>query len=63
MKITILDGYHDTIRTLDCFSKLKGHEVAIWNDHMQDTHQLAERLRDTVTAGKRIQLRAISEAL
>jgi hypothetical protein len=30
---------------------------------MQDTHQLAERLRDTVTAGKRIQLRAISEAL
>jgi D-3-phosphoglycerate dehydrogenase len=47
MKITILDDYHDTLRTLDCFSKLKGHEVQIWNDHVQDTDRLAERLRDT----------------
>ena len=63
MKISILDDYFDTVRTLPCFAKLAGHDVEIWNDHMQDTHQLAERLRDTVTAGKRIQLRAISEAL
>jgi D-3-phosphoglycerate dehydrogenase len=47
MKITIFDDYHDTLRTLDCFSKLKGHEVQIWNDHVQDTDRLAERLRDT----------------
>src|SRR5215831_15806647 len=47
MKITILDDYHDTLRTLNCFSKLKGHEVQIWNDHVQDTDRLAERLRDT----------------
>src|SRR5215475_4898063 len=47
MKITILDDYHDTLRTLDCFSKLKGHEVKIWNDHVQDTELLAERLHDT----------------
>ncbi|MCE2998849.1 MAG: D-2-hydroxyacid dehydrogenase family protein [Betaproteobacteria bacterium] len=47
MKVSILDDYFDTIRTLDCFAKLKGHEVRIWNDHVQDTDVLAERLRDT----------------
>jgi D-3-phosphoglycerate dehydrogenase / 2-oxoglutarate reductase len=47
MKITILDDYHDTVRTLDCFKKLAGHEVKIWNDHVQDVDALAERLRGT----------------
>ena len=30
MKISILDDYFDTIRTLDCFRKLDGHKVKIW---------------------------------
>ena len=47
MKISILDDYHDTLRTLACFSKLAGHEVKVWNDHLQDTDALAERLKDT----------------
>jgi D-3-phosphoglycerate dehydrogenase len=47
MKIAILDDYHDTVRTLDCFRKLAGHEVKVWNDHVQDTDRLAERLKDT----------------
>jgi len=47
MKISILDDYHDTLRTLACFEKLKGHEVEIWNDHVQDIDKLAERLKDT----------------
>src|SRR3989440_2760884 len=47
MKITILDDYHDTLRTLDCFKKLSGHEIKIWNDHVQDIDTLAQRLRDT----------------
>ena len=47
MKISILDDYHDTLRTLACFRKLDGHEVKIWNDHVQDTDRLAERLRET----------------
>lgn len=47
MKITILDDYFDTIRTLNCFAKLQGHDVTIWNDHVQDTDTLAERLRET----------------
>jgi D-3-phosphoglycerate dehydrogenase len=47
MKITILDDYHDTLRTLSCFHKLAGHDVTIWNDHVQDLDALAGRLRDT----------------
>lgn len=47
MRITILDDYFDTIRTLPCFSKLDGHEVTIWNDHVRDTDALAERLAET----------------
>jgi D-3-phosphoglycerate dehydrogenase len=47
MHIAILDDYHDTVRTLDCFARLAGHEVKVWNDHVQDTDRLAERLKDT----------------
>ena len=47
MKITILDDYFDTVRSLACFRKLAGHEVTIWNDHVQDTAALAARLKDT----------------
>ncbi len=47
MKISILDDYHDTLRSLGCFTKLAGHDVTIWNDHVQDTNALAERLKDT----------------
>jgi D-3-phosphoglycerate dehydrogenase len=46
MKVSILDDYFDTLRTLDCFEKLAGHDVTIWNDHVQDVDVLAERLRD-----------------
>jgi len=47
MKISILDDYHDTLRTLTAFDKLAGHEVTVWNDHVQDTEALAQRLKDT----------------
>ncbi|TXL73534.1 D-2-hydroxyacid dehydrogenase family protein [Vineibacter terrae] len=61
MKVTILDDYHDTLRTLDCFSKLAGHDVTIWNDHLQDVEPLAARLRDTealVLIRERTQIRS-----
>ena len=61
MKISILDDYHDTLRTLDCFTKLSGHEITIWNDHVQDVDALAERLRDTevlVLIRERTEIRA-----
>jgi len=47
MKISVLDDYSDTLRTLDCYRKLDGHDVIIWHDHVQDIDALAERLRDT----------------
>ena len=47
MKIAILDDYFDTLRGLECFRKLDGHDVTVWNDHVQDTDALAERLRDS----------------
>src|SRR2546425_341486 len=46
MKISILDDYHDTLRTLKAFSKLASHEVEIWNDHVQEVDTLAGRLKD-----------------
>ncbi len=47
MKISILDDYFDTLRTLPCFRKLDEHEVTVWNDHTQEIDELAARLRDT----------------
>jgi D-3-phosphoglycerate dehydrogenase len=46
MRIAILDDYFDTVRTLPCFDKLRGHDVTVWNDHVQNDDILAERLRD-----------------
>jgi D-3-phosphoglycerate dehydrogenase / 2-oxoglutarate reductase len=61
MNISILDDYFDTVRTLPCFSKLAGHEVTIWNDHVQDVDKLAARLKDAealVLIRERTQIRA-----
>jgi D-3-phosphoglycerate dehydrogenase len=61
VKISVLDDYFDTVRTLRCFEKLTGHEVTIWNDHVQDVGALADRLRETealVLIRERTQIRA-----
>jgi D-3-phosphoglycerate dehydrogenase len=44
MNVAILDDWFDTLRTLDCFAKLAGHDVTVFTDHVQDTDALAERL-------------------
>lgn len=46
MKIAILDDWNDTLRHLPSFAKLAGHEVDIWNDHVEDEDVLARRLAD-----------------
>jgi D-3-phosphoglycerate dehydrogenase len=61
VKIAILDDYFDTLRTLECFRKLDGHEVTVWNDHVQDVEILADRLKDAevlVLIRERTQIRA-----
>src|SRR5215831_18639557 len=61
MRITILDDYFDTLRTLPSFRKLDGHDVTIWTDHVRDTDALARRLAGTealVLIRERTEIRA-----
>ncbi len=61
MRIAVLDDWHDTVRTLDCFARLAGHDVTIFNDHVQDIDTLASRLADIealVLIRERTQIRA-----
>jgi D-3-phosphoglycerate dehydrogenase len=44
VRVSILDDYADTLRTLDCFAKLIGHDVTVWTDHVEDVDVLADRL-------------------
>ena len=46
MKIVIPDDYQDAVRNLACFSKLDGHQVAIYRDTVKDLETLAARLQD-----------------
>jgi D-3-phosphoglycerate dehydrogenase len=46
VKVTILDDWFDTLRTLPCFAKLAEHDVTVWTDHTDDEAQLVERLRE-----------------
>lgn len=46
MRIVIPDDYQDAVRHLDCFAKLREHEVAIYNDTVKDLDALVERFRD-----------------
>jgi D-3-phosphoglycerate dehydrogenase / 2-oxoglutarate reductase len=61
VKVAILDDYFDTVRTLACFARLAGHEVTVWNDHVQELEALAARLKDAealVLIRERTQIRA-----
>jgi len=44
VRVAILDDWFDTLRSLPCFDKLAGHDVTVFNDHVQDTETLARRL-------------------
>ena len=46
VRVAILDDFFDTVRTLDCFGALDGHDVTVWNDHVDDVDELARRLAD-----------------
>jgi D-3-phosphoglycerate dehydrogenase / 2-oxoglutarate reductase len=45
VKVSILDDWFDTLRTLRCYEKLAGHEVTVFTDHVDDLDVLADRLR------------------
>ena len=44
MKILILDDYQDVVRHLDCFDRLRGHDVKVLNAPAAGAGQLAVRL-------------------
>ncbi len=44
MKVHILDDWFDTLRGLPSFARLAGHDVTVWNDHVEDIDVLANRL-------------------
>ncbi|WP_137918065.1 D-2-hydroxyacid dehydrogenase family protein [Hydrogenophaga sp. 2FB] len=46
MHIAIPDDYQDCVRGLNCFARLAGHDVRIYNDSVQGTDALAARFAD-----------------
>lgn len=46
MHIVIPDDYQDCVRELDCFQRLKGHRVTVYNDTVRDLDSLVERFSD-----------------
>lgn len=44
MKVAILDDYAGASPSLAAYSKLAGHEVTVFNDHVRDADLLAKRL-------------------
>ena len=47
MKLAILDDWHDSLRSLKCFEKLKNCDVTVFTDHVTDeknTQQTVARL-------------------
>jgi D-3-phosphoglycerate dehydrogenase len=67
MKIVVIDDYQDAFRTLQCYPKLRDHEVVIFNDTEKDPARLAERLKDAeivlLTQQRSRFPRAVSERL
>lgn len=63
MHIVIPDDYQDAVRTLDCFPKLAGHRVTVYNDTARDLDTLAARFADADALVLIRERTAISEAL
>ncbi len=46
MNIVIPDDYQDAVRSLDCFSKLSGHQVKVYHDTVKDVPSLVARFQE-----------------
>lgn len=63
MRVIIPDDYQDAVRHLDCFSRLAGHEVTIFNDTVKEIDALVERFRDAEALVLIRERTAITDAL
>jgi D-3-phosphoglycerate dehydrogenase len=63
MKIVIPDDYQNAVQTLDCFHKLAGHEVTIYQDTVKDIDELVVRFQHADALVLIRERTAITEAL
>ncbi len=63
MHIVIPDDYQDAVRHLDCFARLAGHTVTIYNDSVTEIEALVERFKDADALVLIRERTAITEAL
>lgn len=63
MNITISDDYQNCVRHLECFQKLAGHSVQVFNDTTQNLAELAARFADAEAIVLMRERTAISAAL
>lgn len=63
MHIVIPDDYQDAVRHLDCFARLAGHTVTIYNDSVTKIEALVERFKDADALVLIRERTAITEAL
>jgi D-3-phosphoglycerate dehydrogenase len=47
MQITVIDDYQDAFRSLNCFAKLKGHDVKVFHAPAQNENALVDMLRNS----------------
>lgn len=46
MKIAVIDDYQDAFRNLDCFARLKSHEVFVLHDTEKEASKLAAHIKE-----------------
>jgi D-3-phosphoglycerate dehydrogenase len=46
MQVSVIDDYQDAFRSLDCFAKLKGHDVKVFHAPAESEDALVDMLRD-----------------
>lgn len=63
MRIVIPDDYQDAVRSLDCFGKLAGHSVTIYQDTVKDVETLTSRFQDAEALVLIRERTAITESL
>lgn len=63
MNIIIPDDYQDVVRQLNCFDKLAGHDVTIYNNTRKNIEALAARFKDADVLVLIRERTAVTEAL
>lgn len=63
MKVAVIDDYQDIFSKLDCFTKLKGQDVTVFQKPAKNEAELVEQLRDAEAVILTMQRTAITRSL